>query len=66
MLDPRSLYTCLLEFTYQQSIVNILLFLFSAWIGLCKKKKLPCSDEEKYSLADTLGEPIKIQVNIFD
>ncbi|CAF4792614.1 unnamed protein product, partial [Rotaria magnacalcarata] len=25
------------------------------------KKKLPCSDAEKYSLANTLGEPIKIQ-----
>ncbi|CAF3418967.1 unnamed protein product [Rotaria socialis] len=32
-----------------------------AWIDLCKKKKLPCSDAEKYSLANTLGEPIKIQ-----
>ncbi|CAF0988415.1 unnamed protein product, partial [Didymodactylos carnosus] len=32
-----------------------------AWITLCKKKKLPCSDAEKYSLANTLGEPIKIQ-----
>jgi len=31
------------------------------WIDLCKKKKLPCSDAEKYSLATTLGEPIKIQ-----
>jgi hypothetical protein len=39
--------------------------LFSGWITLCKKKKLPCSDEEKYSLADTLGEPIKIQVQLF-
>ena len=36
----------------------------SAWIDLCKKKKLPCSDAEKYSLADTLGEPIKIQVRV--
>ncbi|CAF0823905.1 unnamed protein product [Adineta steineri] len=31
------------------------------WIELCRKKKLPCSDADKYSLADTLGEPIKIQ-----
>ena len=42
--------------------MKLVFVFFSAWIGLCKKKKLPCSDAEKYSLADTLGEPIKIQV----
>ena len=31
------------------------------WIKFSKSKKIACSDPDKYSLSNTLGEPIKIQ-----
>jgi dynein heavy chain len=31
------------------------------WIKYSKSKKIACSDADKYSLSNTLGEPIKIQ-----
>jgi dynein heavy chain, axonemal len=36
------------------------------WIRMVKSKKIACSEPDKYSLSNTLGEPIKIQQwNIF-
>lgn len=38
----------------------------SDWIQMSKSKNIACSDASKYSLSNTLGEPIKIQQwNIF-